>query len=165
MSMQDSNAVQEFLGINLPHHSAMSQARMNALGEGIRSGVTPTSLVSFSSSGIVALIGPLPSALQVVEGLDERSTCVVIATEGGKVGQTETRDVNGRTTAIIFGRPTSISGYLGNFEITLSREEGDIGVAKSMGLAGDAIDVCSRFIPRATSHSGRPTRGLFCPAW
>ena len=62
MSMQDSNAVHEFLGINLPHHSAMSQARMNALGEGIRSGVTPTSLVSFSSSGIVALIGPLPSA-------------------------------------------------------------------------------------------------------
>ena len=141
MSTQDSNAVQEFLGINLPHFSAMSQARMNALGEGIRSDVTPTSLVSFSSSGIVALIGPLPSALQVVEGLDEISTCVVIATEGGKVGQTETRDINGRTVAIIFGRPTSIRGYLGNFEISLSREEGDIGVAKSMGLADDAIDI------------------------
>ena len=141
MSTQDSDAVQEFLGINLPHHSTISQARITALREGIRGDVAPTSLVSFSSSGIVALIGPLPSALQVAEGLDEISSCVIIATDGGEAGQTETRDINGRTAAIIFGRPTSISGYLGNFEITLSREEGDMGVAKSMGLADDAIDV------------------------
>ena len=125
MSTQDSDAVQEFLGINLPHHSTISQARITALREGIRGDVAPTSLVSFSSSGIVALIGPLPSALQVAEGLDEISSCVIIATDGGEAGQTETRDINGRTAAIIFGRPTSISGYLGNFEITLSREEGD----------------------------------------
>ena len=141
MSTQDSDAVQEFLGINLPHHSTISQARITALREGIRGDVAPTSLVSFSSSGIVALIGPLPSALQVAEGLDEISSCVIIATDGGEAGQTETRDINGRTAAIIFGRPTSISGYLGNLEITLSREEGDMCVAKSMGLADDAIDV------------------------
>ncbi|MDG1193015.1 MAG: hypothetical protein P8N03_04020, partial [Arenicellales bacterium] len=141
MSTQESDAVQEFLGINLPHHSTISQARITALREGIRGDVAPTSLVSFSSSGIVALIGPLPSALQVAEALDEISSCVIIATDGGEAGQTETRDINGRTAAIIFGRPTSISGYLGNFEITLSREEGDMGVAKSMGLADDAIDV------------------------
>ncbi|XXK23106.1 4Fe-4S binding protein [Arenicellales bacterium nBUS_48] len=141
MNTQDSDAVQEFLGINLPHHSEISQARMSALREGIRGDVAPTSLVSFSSSGIVALIGPLPSALQVAEGLDEISSCVIIATDGGKAGQTETRDINGRPVALIFGQPMALSGYLGNFEITLSREEGDIGVAKSMGLADDAIDV------------------------
>ena len=80
MSADTTEQVEKFLGFNLPSDSALQQARLQALATGLSGEVTPTSLVSFSSSGILAIVGPLPSALAVAQELAEVDGGLVVAT-------------------------------------------------------------------------------------
>lgn len=141
MSADSLATVRDFLGVELPLGSALAEARAAALATGLKGDLTPTSLVSFSSTGVVALIGPLPSALETAEALGELPGCVVVATDGGTPGATETREVNGRSIPIVFGRPSAIEGFLGKFSITIAREGQEIDLAKSMALPSGYIDV------------------------
>ena len=141
MSADTTEQVEKFLGFNLPSDSALQQARLQALATGLIGEVTPTSLVSFSSSGILAIVGPLPSALAVAQELPEVDGCLVVATEGGDPGTTEIREVEGRSLPVVFGKPAAIEGYLGKFLISLMRDGAEMDLAKAMELPGGAVDI------------------------
>ncbi|MEE3286662.1 MAG: hypothetical protein VX249_00575, partial [Pseudomonadota bacterium] len=141
MSAAAAERVADFLGFELPNDSSVQQARLAALAAGLTGEATPTSLVSFNSSGVLAVVGPLPSALAVAEDLREVDACLIVATDGGDPGKTEIRDIGGRSIPIVYGKPTAIAGFLGKFEITIVRDESEIDLAKAMELPGGAVDV------------------------
>ena len=141
MSVFPVAQVAHFLGFDLPDASAIQSARLQALAAGIQGEVTPTSLISYSSTGLVALIGPLASALSVVEDFSDAPVCLILATEGGITGGTETRQVAGRAVPVIYGQPKAVSGFLGKFGIVVGREEGDIDLAQAMDLSGGYVDM------------------------
>ena len=58
MSADATEQVTNFLGFDLPNDSSLQQARLQALATVLVGEVTPTSLVSFSSSGVLAIVGP-----------------------------------------------------------------------------------------------------------
>ena len=121
MSVISVEQVGSFLGFDLPDESSQQRARLHALTIALQSDNTPTSLVSYNSSGIVALIGPLPSALAVAEELTDVPHCLILATQGGESGGTETRQVAGRSIPIIYGQPKNITGFLGKFSIVVGQ--------------------------------------------
>jgi ferredoxin len=141
MSVISVEQVGSFLGFSLPDESSQQKARLRALTTALQSDATPTSLVSFNSSGIVALIGPLPSALAVVEELPDIPGCLILATQGGESGGTETREVAGRPVPIIYGQPKAVAGYLGKFSIVVAREDGEVDLAKALDLSGGYLDI------------------------
>ena len=62
--MTDSDRViSDYLGFGLPGEDQLAQARRTALFHGLEGSVGPTSLVSYTSAGLVLIIGPEPSAL------------------------------------------------------------------------------------------------------
>jgi len=141
MSAGAAERVADFLGFDLPNDSGVQQARLAALAAGLAGEATPTSLVSFSSSGVLAMVGPLPSALAVAEDLKEVDACLIVATDGGDPGKTEVREIGGRSIPIVYGKPTAIAGFLGKFEITIVRDDSEIDLAKAMELPGGAVDM------------------------
>ena len=141
MSAGAAERVADFLGFDLPNDSGVQQARLAALAAGLAGEATPTSLVSFSSSGVLAMVGPLPSALAVAEDLKEVDACLIVATDGGDPGKTDVREIGGRSIPIVYGKPTAIAGFLGKFEITIVRDDSEIDLAKAMELPGGAVDM------------------------
>jgi len=141
MSAGAAERVADFLGFDLPNDSGVQQARLAALAAGLAGEATPTSLVSFSSSGVLAMVGPLPSALAVAEDLKEVDACLIVATDGGDPGKTDIREIGGRSIPIVYGKPTAIAGFLGKFEITIVRDDSEIDLAKAMELPGGAVDM------------------------
>jgi ferredoxin len=141
MSAISVEQVGSFLGFDLPDDSPQQKARLRALTIALQSDATPTSLVSYNSSGIVALVGPLPSALAVVEELTDVPGCLILATQGGESGGTETRQVAGRPVPIIYGQPKTVSGFLGKFSIVVARDDGEVDLAKALDLPGGHLDV------------------------
>ena len=100
MSADAAQRAANFLGFDLPKDSPLQQGRLQALATGLTGDLTPTSLVSFSSSGVLAIVGPLPSALAVAQELPDVDGCLVVATEGGDPGKTEIREVEGELVDI-----------------------------------------------------------------
>ena len=141
MSVISVEQVGSFLGFNLPDESPQQKARLHALTIALQSDAAPTSLVSYDSSGIVALIGPLPSALAVAEELPDVAGCLILATQGGESGGTETREVAGRSVPIIYGQPKSVVGFLGKFSIVVGRDDGEVDLAKALDLSGGYLDI------------------------
>ncbi len=164
MSAEAAQKAAEFLGFNLPDESSLQQARLQALGAGLAGEVTPTSLVSFSSSGVLAIIGPLPSALGVAEELPDLEGCLVVATDGGEPGKTEVREVGGRSMPVVFGKPESIEGYLGKFSITLVRDGTEVDLAKAMQLPGGAVDIVLDLLREPLIQSEILPPGYFAPS-
>ena len=141
MSAISVEQVGSFLGFDLPDETPQQIARLRALTIALQSDATPTSLVSYNSSGIVALVGPLPSALAVVEELTDVPGCLILATQGGESGGTETREVAGRPVPIIYGQPKTVTGFLGKFSIVVARDDGEVDLAKALDLPGGHLDV------------------------
>jgi ferredoxin len=133
--------VADFLGFDLPNDSAGQQARLQALATGLAGEVTPTSLVAFSSGGVLAIIGPLPPALAVAQDLQGLDGCLVLATDGADPGKTEIREIGGRSLPVVSGKPAAIQGFLGKFEITIARGGSEIDLAKAMELPGGTVDM------------------------
>ncbi len=164
MSADAAQKAAEFLGFNLPDESSLQQVRLEALGAGLAGEVTPTSLVSFSSSGVLAIIGPLPSALGVAEELPDLEGCLVLATDGGEPGKTEVREVGGRSLPVVFGKPESVEGYLGQFSITLVRDGVEVDLAKAMQLPGGAVDIVLDLLREPLIQSEILPPGYFAPS-
>jgi len=141
MSADAAQQAANFLGFDLPKDSPLQQGRLQALATGLTGDLTPTSLVSFSSSGVLAIVGPLPSALAVAQELPDVDGCLVVATEGGDPGKTEIREVEGRSLPVVFGKPSAIEGFLGKFVISLIRDEVEMDLAKAMELPGGSVDI------------------------
>ena len=109
--MTDSDReIIDYLGFDLPGENQLAQARRTALLRGLEGSAEPTSLGSYTSAGLVLIIGPEPSALSVAESLVGSVTCFVLATDA--IDNTlstpmsyEKRQVAGQDVPIIFGKP------------------------------------------------------------
>ena len=79
--MTDSDRViSDYLGFGLPGEDQLAQARRAALLRGLEGSTEPTSLVSYTSAGLVLIIGPEPSALLAAESLVESVSCFILVT-------------------------------------------------------------------------------------
>ena len=136
-----TEAVSNFLGFELPGTSDQGLARRDALAEALKGDLTPTSLVSFSSEGVVAVVGPLATAEETVGALDPLPSCVIVASDGGEAGTTDSRIIGGQKVPVVFGRPIAVDGFLGKFTLTIARGSEEIDLAKSMGIGNGYLDV------------------------
>ena len=145
--MTDSDGVIiDYLGFSLPGENQLAQARRAALLRGLEGSAEPTSLVSYTSAGLVLIIGPEPSALLVAESLVGSMTCFVLATDtidnmSFISAGFEKRQVAGQDVPVISGKPKKILGHLGNFEVIIERGQREVELAKVMNLAGGGIDI------------------------
>jgi len=145
--MSDSDRViSDYLGFGLSGEDQLAQARRAALLHGLEGSAEPTSLVSYTSAGLVLIIGPEPSALLVAESLVRSVTCFVLATDiidnrSFISAGYETRQVAGQDVPVISGKPKKILGHLGNFEVIIERSQREVELAKVMNLAGGGIDI------------------------
>ena len=145
--MSDSDRViSDHLGFGLSGEDQLAQARRAALLHGLKGSAEPTSLVSYTSAGLVLIIGPEPTTLLVAESLVRSVTCFVLATDiidnmlFISAGY-EKRQVAGQDVPVIFGKPKKILGHLGNFEVIIERGQREVELAKVMNLAGGGIDI------------------------
>ena len=145
--MTDSDRViSDYLGIGLPGEDQLAQARRAALLRGLEGSTEPTSLVSYTSAGLVLIIGPEPSALLAAESLVGSVACFVLLTDtidnmSFRSAGYEKRQVAGQDVPVISGKPKKILGHLGNFEVIIERGQREVELAKVMNLAGGGIDI------------------------
>ena len=144
--VQSAQQVSSFLGFSLPADTPAQQARLAAVAAGLTGQATPTSLVSYNSSGRVLIVGPLASALAAAEMLAGQVSCFILATQGGAgaprpKGGLEKREVLGQQVPVIHSEARSIEGYLGNFVVTVRQGEREVDLAQAMGLAGERLDI------------------------
>ena len=168
--MTDSDReIIDYLGFDLPGENQLAQARRTALLRGLEGSAEPTSLVSYTSAGLVLIIGPEPSALSVAESLVGSVTCFVLATDA--IDNTlstpmgyEKRQVAGQDVPIIFGKPEKILGHLGSFEVIIERDQREVELAKVMNLASGGIDVVLDLARDPLLRTELLPPGYFAPA-
>ena len=168
--MTDSDtAIIDYLGFDLPGENQLAQARRTALLHGLKGSAEPTSLVSYTSGGLVLIIGPEPSALSVAESLVGSVTCFVLATDA--IDNTsspptgyEKRQVAGQDVPVVFGKPKQIYGHLGNFEVIIERGQKEVELAKAMNLAGGGIDIVLDLARDPLLRTELLPPGYFAPA-
>ena len=168
--MTDSDReIIDYLGFDLPGENQLAQARRTALLRGLEGSAEPTSLVSYTSAGLVLIIGPEPSALSVAESLVGSVTCFVLATDAiDNTSSTpmgyEKRQVAGQDVPIIFGKPEKILGHLGSFEVIIEQGQREVELAKVMNLAGGGIDVVLDLARDPLLRTELLPPGYFAPA-
>ena len=168
--MTDSDReIIDYLGFDLPGENQLAQARRTALLRGLEGSAEPTSLVSYTSTGLVLIIGPEPSALSVAESLVGSVTCFVLATDA--IDNTlstpmgyEKRQVAGQDVPVISGKPKKILGHLGNFEVIIERGQREVELAKVMNLAGGGIDIVLDLARDPLLRTELLPPGYFAPA-
>ena len=127
MSGTDSGADAPAPG--LPAATADGAARSRALGEARGSAVAPTGLVSYVSSGRVALIGPRAEASAVAERFGDALDAVIVAPPGDAAG-----GLGG--AGVIHADITGVDGHLGAFTLRAGGDGAPVVVAPSP-LTGD----------------------------
>jgi len=168
--MTDSDGVIiDYLGFSLPGQNQLAQARRAALLCGLEGSVEPTSLVSYTSAGLVLIIGPEPSALLVAERLVESMTCFVLATDtidnmSFTSAAFEKRQVAGQDVPVIPGKPKKILGHLGSFEVIIERDQREVELAKVMNLASGGIDIVLDLARDPLLRTELLPPGYFAPA-
>ena len=168
--MTDADGViADYLGFGLPGESQLARARRAALFDALEDSTESISLVSYSSRGLVLIIGPEPSALLAAESLVGSMSCLILATTTSdnmsylSVGY-EKRQVAGVELPVIPGKPKSIFGYLGNFEVIIDRGQREVGLAKVMNLAGRGIDIVLDLTRDPLLRTELLPLGYFAPA-
>jgi len=168
--MTDSDGVIiDYLGFSLPGENQLAQARRVALLRGLEGSVEPKSLVSYTSTGLVLIIGPEPSALLVAESLVESMTCFVLETDtidnlSFTSAAFEKRQVAGQDVPVISGKPKKILGHLGSFEVIIERGQREVELAKVMNLAGGGIDIVLDLARDPLLRTELLPAGYFAPA-
>ena len=113
----------------LPAATVDGAARSRALGEARGSAVSPTGLVSYVSSGRLALIGPGVEASAVAERIGDALQAVIVAPPGDDAGGIG-------AAGVIHADITEVDGHLGAFTLRAEADGAPVVVAPSP-LTGD----------------------------
>ena len=114
---------------HLPTTTPDGAARNRALSEARNATVAPTGLVSYVSSGRLALIGSMAESSTVAERLGSALDTVIVARPGDDSGARG-------TTRVIHADVTRVEGHLGAFRLLAEGDDTPIVVAPST-LTGD----------------------------
>ena len=108
----------------LPAATADGAARLRALHEARGSDVSPTDLVSYVSSGRLALIGPWAEASAVAERIGEALEAVIVVPPGDDAGHSG-------GAGVIHADITEVDGHLGAFTLRAAGDGAPVVVAPS----------------------------------
>jgi len=118
----------------LPATTADGAARARALSEARNTDIAPTGLVSYVSSGRVALIGSMAESAAVAEGLGTALEVTTIAPPGDTSG-----DRDG--VRVIHAEVTAVEGHLGAFTLRAEADGTSVVVAPSPLTGGKPFDI------------------------
>ena len=141
---------------HLPARTVDGAARARALSEAGNAAIAPTGLVSYVSSGRLALIGSMAESSPVAERIGGALEAVIVAPPGDESGDPG-------TARVIHATITEVEGHLGAFTLLAEGDGAQIVVAPSP-LTGDKpfdVVIDLRREP-ALSYEILPT-GYFAP--
>ena len=123
---------------SLPATTAEGVARARALERARGAAVTPTGLVSYVSSGRLALIGPTAESSPVAERIGDTLASVIIAPPSDRSGD-RSGDAGG--ARVIHAAVSAVEGHLGAFTIRAQSDGAPIVIAPSPLTGGKPFDL------------------------
>ena len=121
-------------GRALPATTGDGLARARALAEVRNAAVTPAGLVSYTSSGRLALIGSMAEASPVAERVGGALEAVIVAPPGDE-------SADRGVVQVIHAAITAVEGHLGQFTLLAEGEGAPIVVAPSPLTEGKPFDI------------------------
>ena len=141
---------------SLPATTADGAARARALAQARNATVAPTGLVSYASSGRLALIGPTAESSPVAERIGDALESVIVAPPGDESGV-------GSGARVIHAAIVEVEGHLGAFTLRAEGDGAPIVVAPSPLTGGRPFDIVIDLRPEpALVHEILPP-GYFAP--
>ena len=141
---------------NLPATTADGAARAHALIEALNAAVAPTGLVSYVSSGRLALIGSVAESSPVAERIGDALDAVIVAPPGDGSGDRG-------AARVIHATITDVEGHLGAFTLHAESDGAPMVVAPSPLTGNRPFDVVIDLRPQpALEHEVLPP-GYFAP--
>ena len=142
---------------NLPATTVDGAARDRALTEARNAAIAPTGLVSYVSSGRLALIGSMAESSPVAERLGDALAAVIVSPPGDESGDRG-------TARVIHASITEVEGHLGAFTLHSEGDDGAPIVVAPSPLTGDKpFDIVIDLRPDpALAHEILPP-GYFAP--
>ena len=119
---------------NLPATTADGAARARALSEARKAAVAPTGLVSYVSSGRLALIGSVAESSPVAERIGDALDAVIVAPPGDGSGDRG-------AARVIHATITDVEGHLGAFTLHAEGDGASMVVAPSPLTGNRPFDV------------------------
>ena len=140
---------------NLPATTVDGAARDRALTEARNAAIAPTGLVSYVSSGRLALIGSMAESSPVAERIGDALAAVIVSPPGDESGDRG-------TARVIHASITEVEGHLGAFTLHSEGDDGAPIVVAPSPLTGDkpfdiVIDLRPNPRPRARDPPSRAT--------
>ena len=144
------------LGGSLPATTTDGAARARALREARTADSAPTGLVTYASSGRVALIGSMAEATSAAGRLGDGLEAVILAPAGD-------RPADAGAAQVIHAAITAVEGHLGAFTLHAEGDGAPIVVAPSALTEGKPFDIVIDLRPEpALAHEILPP-GYFAP--
>ena len=141
---------------SLPATTADGAARARALAHARNATVAPTGLVSYASSGRLALIGPMAESSPVAERIGDALESVIVAPPGDESGV-------GSGARVIHAAIVEVEGHLGAFTLRAEGDGAPMVVAPSPLTGGKPFDLVIDLRPEpALVHEILPP-GYFAP--
>lgn len=120
----------------LPANGPAGKARARALASLVALEATPTSLVTYQSHGLLAVIGPEEAALGAVRALAGRLPATVLVPGASRPDPGSSEGV-----VVVRGGVPEVSGRLGRFSVNLGTPEGPVALVEAAGLAAEHFDL------------------------
>ena len=141
---------------SMPATTADGAARARALAQARSAAVAPTGLVTYTSSGRLALIGSIAEASPVADRVGEALESVIVAPPGDEPG-------SGSGARIIHAEIVQVEGHLGAFTLRAEVDGAPVLVAPSPLTGGKPFDIVIDLRPEpALAHEILPP-GYFAP--
>ena len=142
---------------NLPATTVDGAARDRALTEARNAAIAPTGLVSYVSSGRLALIGSMAESSPVAERIGDALAAVIVSPPGDESGDRG-------AARVIHASITEVEGHLGAFTLHSEGDDGAPIVVAPSPLTGDKpFDIVIDLRPNpALAHETLPP-GYFAP--
>lgn len=144
---------------NLPVATPAGAARRAALEAVAPLEVAPTAVVSYQSSGRLAIIGPEPVALEALRKLSGDLPCTVLVPGAGRP---DPGGLDG-SSVVQGGRPI-VQGRLGRFVINLETPDGSVSLAEAAGLSVEHFDLVLDLQESPLLGHEVPPVGYYAPA-
>ena len=132
--MSETDTAANALERTLPATTADGAARLRALDEARNADAAPTGLVSYVSSGRLALIGSVAESSPVAERIGEALDAVIVAPPGDESGDRG-------AARVIRATITEVEGHLGAFTLRAEGDGAPIVVAPSPLTGNKPFDV------------------------
>ena len=156
MNMNETNTGAGALERTLPATTGDDAARTRALAEARTAAIAPTGLVSYVSSGRLALIGSVAEALPVAGRLGGGLDAVIVAPPGGG-------PADRGAARVIHAAVTAVEGHLGAFTLHAEGDGAPMVVAPSPLTGDKPFDIVIDLRPEpALVHEILPP-GYFAP--